>query len=274
MPRLIVLRDRLFGDGCCGAGDATCHIPFLIRPAPLNLAFIHFAACVLFLTGSVMFLPEQGQYFANGCQLFAAGSAMLVAPQGADLVEVMRAHSENWVAEALLNLTYLVGSIFFFIGSFLFEFFTEDSTPYFEAVLLFIFASAGYVIALLGNSVYAAASAPPIDKSDTRGQRMRGLAFLRMNGDMLGCCCFLAGSFLYLPQVGCGTATFEVGAWLFIIGSALILLGSIFSLGVQLRRACGREASPMIEDRTVTQLSDAKQLKANDAQQEASSATV
>ena len=48
----------------------------------------------------------------------------------------------------------------------------------------------------------------------------------------------------------------------------------MFSLGVQLRRACGREASPMIEDRAVTQLSDAKHLKANDAQQEASSATV
>jgi hypothetical protein len=281
MPRFATFRDRVFGsDVCCGDAPLDCsHL--LMQPGPLSLAFLHFSACVLFLAGSVMFLPEQDRYFANGCQLFATGSGLLLFPQASDLHEVVQARSADWHVEAVLNFMYLLGSLLFFIGSFLFEFYTEESAPYFEAVMFFIFASCGYVLALLGNSVLAACSAPPIDAADKRAQRARGLAFLRMNADMLGCCAFLAGSFLYLPQVGCGDATFEVGAWLFIIGSALILLGSIFSLVTQVRRYFGRARTDQqrkiidFAGSTELEMSGAEEPKdASGAANEASSATV
>ena len=67
------------------------------------------------------------------------------------------------------------------------------------------------------------------------------------NCTMLGSACFLVGSVLYLPTIGCEEFAVRVGTWLFIGGSALFVLAGVLPLvNAQLNKVLGAP-TPMYE---------------------------
>ena len=47
---------------------------------------------------------------------------------------------------------------------------------------------------------------------------------------LLGCCLFLVGSALFLPDIGCSEQTADIAVWTFVLGSCFFTVGGALSI--------------------------------------------
>lgn len=198
-------------------------------------------ASVIFLVGSFCFLPHYAkdlEVFLAGCILFVVGAVMLLAISMFCWVEAMLHHKSACTFEACEHMLYVIGSWMFVVGTILYwptkahyaqvkvlqdfslgQYFNLFS-PEFEGTLLFtlgsvIFAFAAFTNALNHRKYEAEMS-----------QMLTAVTTLYMGGDML----FIIGSVAFLPDVGCNKKMVTIGAWTFILGSALFIIGALLSM--------------------------------------------
>mmetsp|Transcript_85695 Transcript_85695/g.239497 ORF Transcript_85695/g.239497 Transcript_85695/m.239497 type:complete len:276 (+) Transcript_85695:179-1006(+) len=198
---------------------------------------------VIFLVGSVCFLPEVSKrlvVFLTGCALFILGGVIYAGLSTFTLVETVRVR--GWqTLEACENALYLVGSIVFLAGTVLYwpeethymnmEWMKEFSlgvyfnlfTSEFEGTLLFIFGSLLFAMAAFVNGL---SQGQNTGQPDEHGGLLAATTSLYMAGSLL----FVVGSVAFLPDLGCSEQMLCIGAWCFIVGSALYVIGGSISL--------------------------------------------
>lgn len=195
---------------------------------------------IIFVIGSVCFLPPYSndlRVFLIGCQLFVTGSCFYVVICGCTLAEAM--HEKGLVTfETAENAFYLLGSWLFLVGTFLYwpaeahykyvEGVKDLSLgqifnlfePEFEGTILFIVGSVLFAFAAFFNALNQRSF-------DTWAARlMTATTSLYMGGSLL----FGMGSVAFLPHLGCNEQMLKIGAWAFIVGSLLYLIGGCLSL--------------------------------------------
>jgi len=150
-------------------------------------------------------------------------------------------HDRSFSLELLEHILCIIGSWIFLIGSLLFwpskahyeliesikgtqlgQFFNLF-TPEFEGTLLFIFGSVLYAIAAFVNGV---AQGNHTDLHKDYSGLFSATTSLYMAGSLL----FVVGSFAFLPDFGITEQIVTMGAWCYIIGSALFVIGGVISL--------------------------------------------
>lgn len=234
MPHLLIERLR--------------HTPLVVcfpsrKESPLYaycIEFLDILAGVVFVWGSVCFLPHWAKdlhTFLLGCVLFVVGAAiycMICSFTVAEaLLEKGFASFETWE-----NALYLGGSWIFLAGTILYwpskahyEYINELKEyslgqyfnlfePEFEGTLLFMIGSAMFAFAAYFNAL----SQQRFDEWTSR--MLTAISSLYMAGSIL----FVMGSVAFLPHLGCSEQMVEIGAWMFIVGSVLYLIGGLLSL--------------------------------------------
>mmetsp|Transcript_8672 Transcript_8672/g.23852 ORF Transcript_8672/g.23852 Transcript_8672/m.23852 type:complete len:364 (+) Transcript_8672:37-1128(+) len=189
------------------------------------LEAIDFAAGIMFVVGSVFFLPSMHPWIAVGCWLFIVGSIFFVVATTFDLLEALQ--SKRKPHEALMYALYTVGSAIYVIGTvFYFPAIEEredvlgGSSGGLLGALLFTVGSLVFVMACFVNGALA-----NVHPAESRSTKL--LVICSTNCTMLGSCCFLVGSVLYIPALGCDELVWTFGTWLFIVGSGFFVLGSM-----------------------------------------------
>lgn len=235
MPHLIIERTRSFPNPC------TC--TFKTRKEfPAGAYFIEaldIIAAVIFVVGSVCFLPKYShdlQVFMLGCVLFVVGSVVYC---GICLFALIEALKEKGLPslEAGENGMYLLGSWLFLVGTFLYwpaeahykyiEHVKDMSLgqyfnlfePEFEGTVLFAIGSVLFAFAAFTNALNIRGF------DDWTAKTLSAITSLYMAGSLL----FAMGSIAFLPNLGCNEQMTTIGAWCFIIGSVLFLIGGILS---------------------------------------------
>lgn len=195
---------------------------------------------LIFLAGSICFLPALSHklaIFLCGCALFILGSCVYLGVSAFCLVESVT-DSGWYTLEACENWLYMMANIIFLVGTVLYwpeeahylniDWMKEFSlgvyfnlfTPEFEGTLLFIFGSVLYAIAAFVNGV-----------SQGNGHTdYSGLFSATTSLYMAGSLLFVVGSFAFLPDFGITEQIVTMGAWCYIIGSALFVIGGVISL--------------------------------------------
>lgn len=243
MPHLVVERIRSVGALCpCGMcvrcpgrpkrRDAVC---------AYTLEFLDILGCLTFLIGSVCMLPcfsGNLPVFLVGCALFIVGSVCFFGICCFCMTEAVRAKSWNSF-EVCENALYLIGSCVFVAGTVLYwppeahhahvnwlvrrlslGVYFNLFTPEFEGTVLFIFGSVLFALAAFVNGLDQRAF------NTVASQMLTATTSLYMGGSLL----FVMGSVAFLPDLGCNERMFELGAWCYVVGSSLYLLGSMISL--------------------------------------------
>lgn len=215
---------------------------------------------LIFLVGSICFLPALSHrlaIFLAGCALFILGSVVYMAVSAFCLVESVT--ERGWYTlEACETMLYFVANIIFLVGTVLYwpeeahytniDWMKEFSlgvyfnlfTPEFEGTLLFILGSVLYAIAAFVNGVSQGRGIADDGHRDYSGL-FSATTSLYMAGSLL----FVVGSFAFLPDFGITEQIVTMGAWCYIIGSALFVVGGLISLGRvsrQLKNSPEREA--------------------------------
>lgn len=197
-------------------------------------------AGVIFVWGSVCFLPHWAKdlhTFLLGCFLFVVGAAIYCVICTFTVCEALA--EKGWISfETWENGLYLVGSWVFLAGTILYwpkkahyEYINELKEyslgqyfnwfePEFEGTLLFMIGSIMFSFAAYFNAL----SQRRFDEWTSR--MLTGITSLYMAGSLL----FVMGSVAFLPHLGCSEQMVEIGAWMFIVGSSLYLIGGILSL--------------------------------------------
>mmetsp|Transcript_124123 Transcript_124123/g.386549 ORF Transcript_124123/g.386549 Transcript_124123/m.386549 type:complete len:264 (+) Transcript_124123:45-836(+) len=196
---------------------------------------------LLFVAGSVCFLPvfsHQLHVFLTGCALFVIGSLLYLGICTFSLAESVRERGFK-TFEACENVLYLVGSVVFAVGTVMYwppeahhkgmDWLVESIslgvyfnlfTPEFEGTLLFILGSLLFVCAAFVNGL----DQRTFDSSESR--LLGATTTLYMGGSLL----FVIGSVAFLPDMGCTDQMLTLGAWCFVTGSVLYVVGSCISL--------------------------------------------
>lgn len=235
MPHLIIERTRSFPSIC------TCTFKTR-KDFPAGAYFIEaldIIAGIVFLVASICFLPTYShdlQVFLLGCLLFVIGSVLYCGICGFTLMEAVK--EKGLVTfEGGENVMYLIGSWLYLVGTFLYwpaeaqyknikriqdlslgQFFNLMS-PEFEGTILFAVGSVLFAFAAFTNAL----SQRRFD--DFTSKMLSAITSLYMGGSLL----FAMGSVAFLPNLGCNEQMTTIGAWCFIIGSVLFLVGSFCS---------------------------------------------
>lgn len=205
-------------------------------------------AAIIFTVGSVCFLPKYSKdvdVFVTGCNLFVVGSVQYVLITCLTLAEALN-EKGTWTLEAVENGGWVLGSVVFLIGTILYfpdrmtctnhvmhssslpdsetcsslaQHMNEHSKAFFGTIF-FIIGSMIFVVAVFFNAM---------NQRKFTKWKHRMVSYITFNY-MIGSLLFCMGSVAFLPDVGCGPEMVKMGAWLFIIGSAFFILGSLLSL--------------------------------------------
>jgi len=241
MPHLVIERLR------------TCPSLFTIswpavkssRFATYTIEVLDIVAAIIFVFGSICFLPTYATSMRTlflGCSLFIYGSALYCGICMFTFSEALTMKGGCLALEVWENGLYLLGSVLFLVGSILYlpgE--AHDAKSAREALamslgqicetisnlesqrlgaILFIVGSVLFVLAAFTNLLNQ-------QKADAWSSRMlSAVTTCYMGGSML----FALGSVAFLPHLGCGEPIVALGAWCFIVGSALFLVGGLVSL--------------------------------------------
>lgn len=252
MPHLLVERARSVPALCCvgnkhGNQRKATACQFLVEA-------IDILGALVFLAGSICILPDHTlDVFLAGCILFISGGAIYLGLSIFTLYEALR--ERGWSYEAMENALYLGGSLIFLAGTVLY--WPEEAQhahvewmkglslgmyfnlfePEFEGTLLFIAGSILFAFAALVNGL------------NKRSRLLIATTYLYMGGSLL----FVLGSVAYVPNLGLGKHTEYVGAWCFVIGSALYVAGGLMNLfrTVQNYLGSNSETTPKADERTV-----------------------
>lgn len=196
-------------------------------------------AGVIFVLGSVCFLPSFSKdldIFLAGCALFIVGAVIYVVVCHITHLEAV-VENGPFSYEAAEHLLYTVGSWLFLAGTILY--WPEEAhhksiealqgcslgqyfnlfTPEFEGTVLFIIGSVLFALAALTNALNQR-------KYDDEDHSLLMTVNALFGG---GSILFVIGSVLFLPDLGCSTMWLSIGAWCFIIGSLMYLIGSCMS---------------------------------------------
>ena len=114
---------------------------------------------IIFIAGSVLFLPKYGDYEAEGSWLFIVGSILYVIVTFHDGVELLfnKEAALALFVDSMAALTYVLGSILYIIGS-VFFLPTVDKTP--AGAWCFIWGSVLFILGAIMNAfqIYEAPS--------------------------------------------------------------------------------------------------------------------
>lgn len=201
----------------------------------------------IFLLGSVCFLPTYSSdvnTFLLGCQLFIVGGFVYFGLSAFTLLEAMRV--KGWGIEAFEHVNYLVGSLLFLAGTVLYwpeelqhrhiewmkglslGIYFNLFSPEFEGTLLFIVGSLLFAMAALVNALNSKAfsMAFSMGAHSTGSRLLLSSTALYMSGSLL----FVIGSVAWLPGLGWGKRAEAIGAYLFVVGSAMYVVGGLLSI--------------------------------------------
>lgn len=238
MPHLLLERFREFHQllevNCC---------PCLKTGFPIHdlvVGTTDLVANALFLFGSICFLPSfaaELDVFIGGCIMFVLGATLYLITCTFCLVESYMFY-QGLCFEVFENGLYIIGAWLFFVGTILYwpkssqysaitsmqgltpaQFFNLF-TPEFEGTVLFAVGSGIFGFAAFTNA---------LNHRKYQGEQaklMTTITTISMAADML----FVAGSMAFLPNLGCSEKMTEIGAWLFIIGSALFVFASFLDI--------------------------------------------
>lgn len=206
----------------------------------LGQAFLEIAAGIIFIVGSICFLPEYTRnvnVFVLGCALFIIGACVYVGLSGLTLLDALKKDlSRPKICEHFL---FFVGSLIFVYGTILFWPHKSAShvyvaglkelslvqyydlmVPELEATILFMIGSAAFALA----AVISALTTDPEDHEDK-------LVLTNAICNVIASLLFVIGSVPYLPPLKCNDYQVGIGAWCYIIGSVIFLGGGFATLG-------------------------------------------
>mmetsp|Transcript_41508 Transcript_41508/g.72931 ORF Transcript_41508/g.72931 Transcript_41508/m.72931 type:complete len:257 (-) Transcript_41508:96-866(-) len=237
MPHLLIERLREFPT----LGSFT--FPFNRKEYPTGafvLEVLDIIAGVLFVIGSICFLPPYSDdidVFLAGCGLFVVGGIFYLVVCACSFFEALFLKGLATL-EASENALYLVGSWLFLVGTFLYwpaeahyrhiETFKDMTLgayfnlfdPEFEGTLFFIIGSVMFAFGAFFNALNQR------EFDEFTSKLLSAITSLYLGGSLL----FAMGSVAFLPNMGCGKQMQILGAWGFIIGSVLYLIGGCLSL--------------------------------------------
>lgn len=222
-----------------------------------HLAFelVYISALVTFVVGSVCFLPEFEEWVALGCDLFFVGSVVLAVLVGYEALEELLcmcglgvgvadlphegetheafsccgASSKQW--EMLLEkMMYCVGSIVFAVGSAFWKHpnMVEDEIAGDQSKMeVFVWATEMFIG---GSAVFAFAAFVNAMSLHQTHPTFTGWAMATCSSYELGGILFVMGSVCFLPNMGCEDNMLALGAWCFIVGSLMYVLGAVIGL--------------------------------------------
>lgn len=236
MPHLLIERLRLFKP-----------LDFLsVRPVdfPYQEFFIElldFAAAVIFVIGSVCFLPQYEKIlpiYLAGCALFVVGAVIYLAISLFTLLEAWQ-HHKGWSSEVIENCLYVAGAWVFLIGTILYwpekaqyehiELMKDYAlgqyfnlfTPQLEGTILFIVGSFLFAFAAVTNALNHR------NFERDLSNLLIGVTAADLAADIL----FIVGSVAFLPDIITDNhKAIFFGAWAYIIGSMLLVFGSLISM--------------------------------------------
>ncbi len=187
-------------------------------------AIVYKVGGVIFILGSICFLPSFERFVDIGAILFVIGSILYLIVALHDVLEVnayRRSHGgigRELTLEFTASFAYLLGSLLFTIGS---VFFLKEVDLVFAGGWLFIIGSGLFVFGAVMNVcriVY--------EDSVVTLQLMNLTALTFVTGSVL----FLVASIPYLWVIDTAHDSYQLFrylAWQYIIGSVLFLLGGV-----------------------------------------------
>lgn len=237
MPHLLIERLRTFDI----LGSFT--FPLDHKEYPIGafvLETLDIIAGAIFVVGSVCFLPpysDDVDVFVAGCILFCIGGFLYLIICGCAFYEAV-AKDGLATLESGENGLYLFGSWLFLVGTVLYwpeeahyrqieklqevcpgQYFNLFEAE-FEGTILFIIGSVMFAFAAFFNA---------LNQQEFRGwtsKLLSAITSLYLGGSLL----FAMGSVAFLPDMGCNKQMQQIGAWNFIVGSMLFLIGGCLSL--------------------------------------------
>jgi len=267
MPHLIIDRLRsvpiIYDDGWCGwvrpgleaVGDHRRRMTYLAET-------LEIIGGLIFVVGSILFLPSYSRNlhaFLASCVLFIVGSVVYVVLSTFTLVEAILEKGFQSL-EACEASLFMAGSIVFLVGTILY--FPEEAHyahiewmktlsfgTYFnlfeaeyEGTLLFIAGSVMLAMAAFANAL----NRRVLDASASRMLVVSALC--NVSGSLL----FVLGSVAFLPEVASSSAMIlypieEIGAWCFVVGSALYVAGGVICLLRTIGESKNKEHTPLVQ---------------------------
>lgn len=202
-------------------------------------------AGIIFVVGSYCFLPQFSKdvpVFLAGCILYVIGGAIFMGISIYTLVEAL-VHHRSFTMEVFENILYVIGSWLFLAGTVLYwpkkahydyieemkdfslgQYFNFFS-PEFEGTIMFALGSVLFAFAAFTNALNHRKF------EEEMSQMLTAVTTIDMAGDML----FIIGSVAFLPDLGCNSKMLAIGAWAFIAGSVLFVVGALISMYRTLR---------------------------------------
>ena len=175
---------------------------------------------IIFIAGSVLFLPKHEEYVDMGSWLFIWGSVLYLFVSGHDLYEVFHSPQPKFL-DALAASSYITGGVVFIIGSYLF---LPSVGAFTAGAYNFIFGSILFICGAVYNSIQ-------IFDSPTRESAL--YANLTAVCYVIGSTLFLSGSVPYIWDFESETDSKIVYRYLgiqFILGSLLFFIGGTVNI--------------------------------------------
>ena len=192
------------------------------------LGYAYVFAGLLFVVGSVYFLPSFSAYVEAGCYLYLVGGVIYFATSLFDMEEASHVSHRF---EVMMNFLYLVGSVFFNGATVLYipevssRLGSETAGRYGSGG--FIIGSALFIFACFLNGAHTGDAFSGGSK-DARLAKVSVLA--TTNATMFGSCLFLVGSVLYMPDLGCAEETAVYGTYCYLWGSVAFVVAGVLPL--------------------------------------------
>lgn len=195
------------------------------------LAITYITGGVLFVVGSIFFLPGFERFYHAGCLLFLIGGTAYLTTSSFDLEEAEHAGKKFEYSMALL---YVYGGCFFIVATFIFvPEITQAMGPY-SAQLWgswgFIVGSLFFVLACFLNGAHTGDAFKDHKDDPIRVYWAQALVLATTFSTMLGSILFLVGSILYLPNIGCDEGTVTLGTCCYIAGSFFFVVAGLLPI--------------------------------------------
>lgn len=175
---------------------------------------------VIFIIGSILFLPKYEELVHMGAWLFIWGSFLYLFVSGHDLYEVFQSAKPK-ILDALAASSYSVGGVAYIIGSY---FFLPSVGLFLSGAYTFIFGSILFICGAVNNSIQ-------IFDSPTRESAL--FANLTAVCYVIGSTLFLSGSVPYLwdfESEDDSETLYRYSAIQFIAGSLLFFIGGTINM--------------------------------------------
>ncbi|KAJ8603499.1 hypothetical protein CTAYLR_005107 [Chrysophaeum taylorii] len=217
------------------------------------LGQLYILAGVMFVLGSVCFLPGFEGVYVDGVWLYFMGGVIYLKTSLFDLEEAYKGGGQF---EVCMNKMYVVGTISYLGATIMYAPAVEAKMGGYQASLAgswgFIIGSLFFVMACFLNGAHTGhAFSPTLEVDDpSKVLLAKILVLCTTNSTMLGALLFLVGSVLYLPNIGCDDLTVQIGTWCFLVGSLFFTIAGILPV---VRRTYAN-----VEQDAATSLSDAE----------------